>query len=124
MLDYSTWGDAWGNAFGDAWGCVDVQDIGAVPHEEKLKDYDRRAKERLAAELERLQEEKAVEKRKVKPSRIPQLDAEIAALEAEMQQMAIDAANEEIARIQEGQRRAEELRAREEEEAVAILLLM
>jgi hypothetical protein len=105
-------------------GAEEPEDIGAVPHEEKLKDYDRRAKERLAAELERLQEEKAVEKRKAKPSRIPQLDAEIAALEAEMQQMAIDAANEEIARIQEEQRRAEELRAREEEEAVAILLLM
>lgn len=25
MLDYSTWGDAWGFSWGDAWGCVDAE---------------------------------------------------------------------------------------------------
>lgn len=24
MLDYSTWGDAWGFSWGDAWGCVEA----------------------------------------------------------------------------------------------------
>ncbi|MEO1538581.1 MAG: hypothetical protein AAFR73_12720 [Pseudomonadota bacterium] len=26
MLDYSTWGDAWGFSWGDAWGCVEADE--------------------------------------------------------------------------------------------------
>jgi len=62
MLDYSTWGDAWGFSWGDAWGCVEAdtpQQIGDdAPGGKRIirRDLEKRKYERMQRALKDLEQ--------------------------------------------------------------------
>lgn len=131
MLDYSTWGDSWGFSWGDAWGCLTPTEteikptgIGAVLDVRQLELDEA---ERVRRELQDKQDLREIVARAFR-GKDPETKAGRNKIKRSIKKSAQSLPNVDLNGLQVSldmivERFREVERAREDEEAIAILLL-